>query len=139
MLKGINPLISPELLAVLDEMGHGDEIVLADANFPCCSINARVIRADGIDMPSLLKAVLSLIPLDSYSPKDNFILMETADSTTPKIWESYESEATFDSNYLGYKAIPREEFYQRAKKAFAVVASGEKATYANIILKKGVI
>ena len=92
MLKGISPLISPELLKVLDEMGHGDEIVLADANFPSSSIGQRVIRADGIGTAELLAAILPLFPLDQYDP-EHFVLMEVVpgDTVVPVIWEAYKA------------------------------------------------
>ena len=90
MLKGISPLISPELLKILCEMGHGDEIVLADANFPSETTGKRVIRADGIGAADLLKAILPLFPLDTYE-KDRFILMEvvSGDPVVPTIWDEY--------------------------------------------------
>ena len=123
MLKGISPLISPELLKILNEMGHGDEIVFADANFPTVSTGKQVVRADGIGAVELLDAVLQLFPLDQYD-EDHFILME--------VLKKYEPEAHVHT-------LERFAYYERAKEAYCVVATGETAQYANIILKKGVV
>ena len=140
MLKGISPLISPELLKILCEMGHGDEIVLGDANFPAESFGQRTVRADGIGAVPLLNGILELIPLDDYV-EDNFVLMEIVkgDPYVPVIWKEFE-EALKKHRPEG-KASHEERFafYERAKKAYAVVATGETAIYANVILKKGVI
>ncbi len=139
MLKGIPKIINPELLKILDEMGHGDEIVIADANFPSERIGQRVIRADGHGACELLKAILQLFPLDSYS-KENLILMEVmkGDTVKPIIWEDYKEIASSDKEFrLGFEE--RFAFYERAKDAYAVIATGEGALYANIILKKGVL
>lgn len=142
MLKNISPIISPELLKVLAEMGHGDEIVIADSNFPACSVSNRVIRADGISGVDMLKAVISLIPLDTYSDP-NAMLMQLCDSDkdlpTP-IWDEYKQilvESEGDAVKMGN--IERFAFYERAKSAYAVIATGETAIYANLIIKKGVI
>ena len=119
-------------------MGHGDEIVIADANFPSENYGKHVVRADGIDGVKMLKAVLSLIPLDTYSEK-NFLLMQTVSGDPkPNIWGDYFSVAKEDDNLReGY--LERFEFYERAKQAYAIIATGEEAVYANIIIKKGVI
>ena len=138
MLKGIPKCISPELLKILCEMGHGDEIVIADGNFPAETFGKRVVRMDSIGGEELLEAILQLIPLDTYS-KENFLLMSVCEGDpTPKIWKSYEKIGKKDENYrLGF--LSRFDFYEEAKKAYCVVATGEEAVYANIILKKGVI
>ncbi len=139
MLKGIAKSISPELLKILCEMGHGDEIVIADANFPSENYGRRVVRADGLGGVEVLKNMLSLIPLDTYTDK-NFLLMQTvAGDSTPTIWEEYFAIAnSFDDNLrAGY--LERFAFYERAKNAYAIIATGETAIYANIIIKKGVI
>lgn len=141
MLKGIPPLLSPELMKVLLEMGHGDEIVFADGNFPAASCAQRLIRADGHGIPELLDAVLTLLPLDKYV-EYNASLMEVVkgDPTRPVIWEEYQSILKkHEDSYHGFEMVDRFDFYERAKKAFAIVATSEKARYANIILKKGVI
>lgn len=140
MLKGISPLISPELLKVLCEMGHGDEIVLADANFPSEAIGQRVIRADGISAADLLKAILPLFPLDTYE-KERFLLMEVVpgDPIVPTIWDKYKEILNEQESDTPVEFLERFAYYERAKKAYCVVATGETAQYANIILKKGVV
>ncbi|HHV80801.1 MAG TPA: L-fucose mutarotase [bacterium] len=137
MLKGISPLISPELLKILCEMGHGDEILLADANYPAESCGPKVVRADGIDIPSLLKGIMDLFPLDTYV-NENVILMSPNEGK-PSIWEKYEEILKASGEDVRIGTLSRFDFYERASKAYAVVATGERALYANIILKKGVI
>ena len=141
MLKNIPKILSPELLKVLCEMGHGDEIVIADANFPSESMGKKVIRADGVSGTEMLKAVLKVFPLDAYSDP-NMILMQLMKcdegKVNPIIWEQYKKIAKSDEN-MKVGNIDRFDFYERAQNAYAVIATGEKAIYANIILKKGVI
>jgi L-fucose mutarotase len=141
MLKGIPVLISPEMIKILMEMGHGDELVIADGNFPAASIAQRLVRSDGLDIPLLLDAILTVFPLDQYVERP-VALMEVVpgDPYQPVIWEEYrsiikKSEATFTD----FEYVERFAFYERSKKAYAVLASSELALYANIILKKGVI
>ncbi len=140
MLRGISHLISPELLKILSEMGHGDEIVLADANFPTESFGRRAVRADGIAAPALLVAILPLFPLDQYD-RSNFVLMEVVpgDTYQPVIWEEYKEVLRRYEPQAEAQHMERFSYYERAKKAYAVVATGEKAQYANVILKKGVV
>ncbi len=142
MLKGISPLLSPALLAVLSEMGHGDEIVLADANFPAASVAAdsKLVRADGIGMTDLLSAILPLFPLDQYD-SENFILMEVVpgDPCVPVIWDEFRSVLGKHEPKVVPSTLERSAYYDRARKAYAVVATGERAQYSNIILKKGVV
>ena len=142
MLKGIPKLVSPELLKILCEMGHGDEIVIADANFPSQNYGKRVIRADGLSGTQMLDAVMSLLPLDTYADA-NFVLMELVDSdkgkVNPTIWDEYTEIAKKHDENLRVGKMERFAFYQRAKEAYAVIATGEEAIYANIIIKKGVI
>ena len=142
MLKNVPKIISPELLKTLCEMGHGDEIVIADGNFPAETFGKRVIRADGIGSAAMLEAVLSLIPLDTYS-NPNMILMQLMEcdegKINPVIWQEYEKIAEKYDKNVQIGNIDRFAFYERAKTAFAVIATGEEAVYANIILKKGVI
>jgi L-fucose mutarotase len=141
MLIGIDPVISPELLDVLFRMGHGDEIVLADAFFPGDSMNSRVIRADGIRIPALLDGILSLMNLDSYVPHPVVMMAPASgDSLDETVEKSY--RAVIDRRWPGTPATERMErfaFYERAQKAFAVLMTGETVKYGNIILKKGVI
>jgi len=140
MLKGISPLISPELLAVLARMGHGDEIVLADAHFPGETFNNRVIRADGLRIPDLLKAILPLFELDAYVPAPLIMMAAVeGDELDPSVEEAYmKSILITNPDIPAIERIGRFDFYDRAKEAFAVVMTGEMAKYGNIILKKGV-
>lgn len=139
MLKGIPNIISPELLKILDEMGHGDEIVIGDGNFPAASNAARLIRCDGHNVPELLDAILQLMPLDTYV-ESPVMLMATGESDpTPEIWKTYSEIVTKNNGDTVFSQIERFDFYDRAKKAYAIVATSESALYANIILKKGVI
>ena len=120
-------------------MGHGDELVIADANFPAETMGQRVVRADGISGTDMLKAILEVIPLDTYA-KENFMLMETTNGDpTPEIWAKYDKIVDSLDKNKKKEMIERFAFYERAKKAYVVIATGEEAIYANIILKKGVI
>ncbi len=141
MLIGIPASIGPDLLAALDRMGHGDEIVLADAFFPGHSVNPVVYRADGVRIPALLDGILALINLDEYVEKP-VVMMAAAgnDTLDPAVAKSY--RAIIDRYWPRTPPIDfveRFAFYERAKKAFAVVMTGETVKYGNIILKKGVI
>lgn len=140
MLKGISPLISPELLKVLASMGHGDEIVLADAHFPGHTMNTQVLRADGLKIPDLLAAILPLFELDQYVPHPLAMMAAVeGDQLDPAVEASY-SQAIHKTNPQApaIERIERFAFYERTKQAFAVVMTGETAKYGNIILKKGV-
>jgi L-fucose mutarotase len=120
-------------------MGHGDEIVIADGNFPAETCGQRVVRADGHGGEAILDAVLSLIPLDTYA-LENLLLMQTTNGDpTPEIWDKYFAIAKKHDPNLRAGTLERFEFYERAKKAYAVVVTGEGAIYANVILKKGVV
>ena len=138
MLKNIPTNISPELLKILCEMGHSDEIIIADGNFPSAAMGRKVLRYDSSDVPELLESILKLYPLDQYVDKP-VGLMECPD-IEPGIWRKYKEiikkEVVED---IEIEFIERFEFYERAKKAYAIIATKEKALYANIILKKGVI
>ena len=139
MLKGIHPAISPELLKVLAEMGHGEEIILADAHFPAHSFNDQVLRADGLKITTLLDAILPLFELDSYA--DPLIMMQAVegDELDPSVEAAYRAEINKHApNAPEVLRIGRFEFYDRAEKAAAVVMTGETAKYGNIVLKKGV-
>jgi L-fucose mutarotase len=140
MLKGISPLFSPELLASLYRMGHGDEIVLADAHFPGHSLNQRVIRADGIKIDALLDAILPLFAIDTYVD-DPLVMMQSVpgDKLDPAVEADYYSAIQRHApDAPSITFIERFAFYERAKTAFVVVMTGETRKYANIILKKGV-
>lgn len=141
MLKNIPKNISPELLKVLMEMGHGDEIVLSDGNFPSERINDRVIRYDSSGVTDLLKSILTIFPLDTEYSDEQVFLMEVTpgDTYKPEIWEDYKKVLDESKEDYTIGNIERFKFYERAKKAYAVVHTGETALYANIILKKGVV
>lgn len=141
MLKGIPPILSPELFKILLEMGHGDEIVLSDGNFPAAAYAQRLVRCDGHGVPELLEAILQFFPLDTFVPKP-VSLMEVVpgDNYQPTVWKDYAAIiGRHDDRRLDFNMIERFEFYERSKKAYAIVATGESALYANIILKKGVV
>ncbi len=140
MLKGISPLLSPDLLAVLCRMGHGDEIVLADAHFPGETFNPRVLRADGVRIADLLDAILPLFVLNPYVPQALFMMAAVpGDQLDPTVEAGY--RVAIEKHVTPKPPIARVErfaFYEQAKKAFAVVMTGETAKYGNIVLKKGV-
>ena len=140
MLVGISPLLSPDLLATMCAMGHGDELVLADAHFPGHSLHARVLRADGLWVADLLDAILPLLALDEYVPSPVFMMAPVAgDQLDPAVEAAY--RAAIDRHWPRTPAIARVErfaFYEQTRKAFAVVMTGETVKYGNIILKKGV-
>ena len=144
MLKGIPPIISPELLKVLCEMGHGDRIVIADGNFSSASAgkNAIVIRCDGHGVPELLDAILKLIPLDTYTEKPATLMaVLPGDNTKTPIWDTYKEIISKydDRGAEAVGAISRSDFYDAAREAYAIIATSETAIYANIMLQKGVI
>ncbi|CAN9499854.1 unnamed protein product [Ophioblennius macclurei] len=146
VLKGIPSVFSPELLYALAKMGHGDELVLADANFPASSICAcgpKEIRADGLGIPTLLEAILKLLPLDTYVACPAAV-MDLVDSDKQRglavpVWDTYTLLISQAGSEAALEKVERFAFYERAKKAYAVVATGETALYGNLILKKGVI
>ena len=144
MLKGINPIIPPMLLKVLCEMGHGDTIVIADGNFPSESVgkNAVVIRMDGHGVPEILEAVLSLIPLDQYVEKPVCLMDRVkGDNADVSIWQTYDKilKSAEGKGLEAANMLERFEFYDEAKKAYAVIATSERSQYANVILKKGCV
>ncbi|MDR0376211.1 MAG: L-fucose mutarotase [Spirochaetaceae bacterium] len=140
MLIGISPVIGPDLLNALFRMGHGDELVLADAFFPGDTCNSRVIRADGLRIPALLDGILALMNLDYAAPPAAMMAVMPGDAVNPAVEASY--RAVIDKHWPGTPPIEKVErfaFYERAKQAYAVVMTGETVKYGNIILKKGVI
>lgn len=141
MLKNIPNIISPELLKILSEMGHGDEIVIADGNFPSTTCAKRLIRADGHNVPEILEAVLTLIPLDTYSQSPIHLMsIVPGDNVVPTIWNEYESIVkSHFPQFTSFNSIERFDFYEKAKQSYAVIATSEKSLYANIILTKGVL
>ena len=141
MLKGISPIVSPELIKILMEMGHGDEIVIGDGNFPAASVAKRLVRLDGHGVNEVLDAVLPLFPLDTYveAPVSLMQVMPGDPVGTPPIWDEYRAIAARYEPEAHFGEVERFAFYERAKKAYAIVATGETALYANLILKKGVV
>jgi L-fucose mutarotase len=140
MLIGISPLLSPELLATLDRMGHGDEIVLADAHYPGESLNKSIIRSDGIKISDLLDAILPLFILDSYVENPVTMMVPVpGDVLDPDVEASYWKVILKHwPETSPIERIERFQFYDRSRTAFSVVMTGETAKYGNIILKKGV-
>ena len=140
MLKNIPPILSPELFKVLMEMGHGDEIVLADANFPAATTARQLVRCDGHNIPELLDAVLQFLPLDTYVDMPVALMrVVDGDNYEPKIWEEYSGIIGKRERLVELELMERFAFYDRAREACAIVATGERSLYANIILKKGVV
>ena len=140
MLKGISPILSPELLKILMEMGHGDELCIGDGNVPAASIAQRLVRLDGHGVTEILDAILALFPLDTYVDAPVTLMQVVpGDNVDPVIWKDYEKVIRKHEGDKKIENIGRFEFYDRAKKCYAVVATGESALYANIILKKGVV
>ena len=137
MLKGLSPLLSPDLLHVLASMGHGDEIVLADAFFPAATHAKRLVRLPGVDANRVLDAVLSVLPLDGFVPHAAFTMQVVGDaSTVPPAVADFTATLRRHGDHPP-ASLERFEFYERAAQAFAIVATGETRTYGNILLKKG--
>ncbi len=144
MLKGIPKILSPELLKVLCEMGHSDRLVIADGNFPSESIgkNAKVIRMDGHGACDVLEAILQVFPLDTYVEKPvNLMEVMPGDNVETPIWDQYEKivAAADERGGAAIGHIERFAFYEEAKTAYAIIATGEGALYANVMLQKGVV
>ncbi len=144
MLKGIPEILSPELLKVLCEMGHSDTIVIGDGNFPAETMgkDAIVIRADGHGVPELLEAILKVFPLDTYVEKPVSLMQVTpGDKAETPIWDVYKRMVAEvdERGEQAFAEVERFEFYEQAKKAYAIIATGETAIYANVILQKGVV
>lgn len=141
MLKKIPNILPPDLLKILMEMGHGDELVIADGNFPAASHAQRLVRCDGLGVTPLLDAVLQLFPLDTFVKHPAALMaVVPGDNYTPEIWPAYKKTAQkHEPRFADFEMMERYAFYERAKKAYAIVATGEMARYANIILKKGIV
>lgn len=138
MLKGIPTIISPELIKILMEMGHGDEIIIGDGNFPGERIAKRCIRCDGHGVTELLEAILTIFPLDTYEKPVYIMEKVMGDTIETPIWKKYEEIIKPYTNE-SIEKVERFEFYEKAKNAYAVVMTGEFSQYANIILKKGIV
>ncbi|MCP3776241.1 L-fucose mutarotase [Paenibacillus sp. MZ04-78.2] len=141
MLKGIPSILSPELFKIMMEMGHGDELVLADGNFPAASHAQRLVRCDGHGVPELLDAILTFFPLDTHAEHSVALMaVVPGDPVKPVIWDEYRAIVKKQAPEAAEPTfVERFAFYERAKQAYAVVATGEGALYANIVLKKGVV
>ena len=141
MLNGVPAILSPELLKVMMEMGHGDELVIGDGNFPAASMARRLLRADGHGVPELLEAIMKFFPLDGFVDRPVALMQVVlGDPTKPTIWEKYRSILkNAGAGFKEFEFVERFAFYERAKQAYAILATGEEALYANIILKKGVV
>ena len=141
MLRGIDPILSPDLLHTLGAMGHGDEIVIADANFPGTSMGQRLVRSDGVSASDMLRAVLSLMPLDTFvdDPAVTMQVVGDPDAVPEAVRDFQNIVNEVADTPVPLTGIERHAFYDRAKAAFAVIQTGETRLYGNIILKKGVI
>ena len=141
MLKGISPVLSPDLLKILMEMGHGDEIVIGDGNFPGASHARNLVRLDGHGVPAVLDAILQLFPLDAYVEAPVALMQVVpGDKVETPIWDVYQQLCDkYEGKPVKMEQVVRFAFYERAKKAYCIVMTGETAIYANIILKKGVV
>jgi len=141
MLKKLNVLHTPELLHVLASMGHGDEIALVDANFPAVSMARRLVRLDGADLPSAVEACMELMPLDTFVDKPALRMMQVhAPAEIPEVQQICQKIIDkAEGRRVELAGIPREQFYERAKQAFAVVCTAERRVYGCILLKKGVV
>jgi L-fucose mutarotase len=141
VLKGIPAILSPELVSVLMAMGHGDELVIADGNFPSASVARRLLRADGHPVPPLLDAILQFFPLDPYVPRAVALMaLVPGDTAKTVIWDEYRGIIRrHDASFRDFEMVERFAFYERARSAYAVLATSETALYANIILKKGIV
>lgn len=141
MLKGIPSILSPGLLKILMEMGHGDELCIGDGNFPSAAYAQRLVRADGHGVPELLDAILQFFPLDTFVTAPVALMQVVGEQTArPEIWDTYEEIiARRSPEASSIEHMERFSFYDRAKTSYAIIATGERAIYANIILKKGVV
>ena len=135
MLKGISPMVSPELLKAICEMGHGDEILFADAHFPGCTNARELIRADGVPADKLLEGIIPLLELDSYATPVIMTAPVPGDTLDPNVEARFRKALKYDGKI---EFITREQLYERAKKCFAIVQTGETAKYGNVFIKKGV-
>jgi len=141
MLKGIPSNLSPKLFKILMEMGHGDDIVISDGNFPAASCARRLISCNGLGVLGILDAIIQFFPLDSFVEKPiSLMKVVTGDSYKPEIWHEFKKIiCKYDERAADFEFVERFEFYERAKKAYAIVATSETTRYASIILKKGII
>jgi L-fucose mutarotase len=141
VLKGIDPLLSPELLHALAAMGHGDEIVLVDSNFPAVSVARRLIRLDGADLLTAARAVLSVLPIDTFieEPVAGMQMVDTPEVVPGVQSDVFAAVDEAEARKVGIERVERFAFYERAREAFAVVATSELRPYGCVIFTKGVI
>ncbi len=141
MLKGLDPLLGPDLLHVLAAMGHGDEIVIADGNFPAATLARRLVRLDGVDAPRALGAILTVLPLDTFvaAPAKVMAVVGDPGAVPAPVREFQAIVDAAAGRSVPLEALERFAFYERARAAFAVVATGERRPYGNILLVKGVV
>jgi len=141
MLKNIDPLLTPDLLLVLAAMGHGDELVIVDANFPAASTAQRLIRLDGVSATRALQAVLSLLPLDDFVDSPAAVMQVVdAPGMIPEVVQEFKRIVNAaEGKEIEVAAVERFKFYERTRAAFAVIVTGETRLYGNVILKKGII
>jgi len=141
MLKGLHPLLGPDLLHALEAMGHGDEIGVVDANFPASGLGRRVIRLDGVSAPAVLDALLTLLPLDHFvdHPLTTMAVVGAPQAEPEVVAEFGVLASRAEGRAVARQALPREQFYERARQAFALVQCGERRLYGNVLLRKGVV
>ncbi len=141
MLRFIDPVLSPDLLSILRQMGHGDEIAIVDANFPAATMGKRVVRADGVTATHLSEAILKLMPLDDFVEESAFIMRQVhaPDELAPVCVEFEGLVKQYSQEKFGVVGLERFAFYDRVRTAFAVVQTAERRLYGNLILKKGVL
>ena len=141
MLKGIDPVLTPELLLVLASMGHGDELVLVDRNFPAVSVGRRVVRLDGCDLPRAARAILTLFPVDTFIPEPvaAMAMVDTPDVVPEVQQEVFALVDAAEGRSVAVERVERFAFYARAREAFAVVTTSEDRPYGCVLLTKGVI
>jgi L-fucose mutarotase len=139
-LKGLDPLLGPELLAHLRAMGHADEIAIVDANFPATATARRLVRLDGVSAPRVARAILSVLPLDDFVPRAAFRMEITdAPDRVPPVCGEFDAELRAAGYDRGMEAVERFAFYQRARDAYVIVSTGELRLWGNLLLKKGAI
>lgn len=141
MLRFIDPVLSPELLAILRQMGHGDEIAIVDCNFPATTMGKRLVRADGVSATHMAEAILKLMPLDEFVKESAFVMRQVHDpEVLAPICEEFEGQVKqYSQGRFGIVPVERFAFYDLVKSCFAVVQTAERRLYGNIILKKGVL
>ena len=141
MLKGIPPLISPDFMKIMMEMGHGDEIVIVNANFPAVSNARRLVRCDGSTGVQVLEAMLRFFPLDTFVAAPAALMnVASGETARPEVWGEYQAAIQGAEPWVkDFEVISRMVFYERAREAYAIVTTGERRRYANLILRKGII